>query len=80
MILSSDAQDHGVEESIFQNPAKLHLTIGTLVLLNDTEVRKASEHLQECQNTIRSVSKQHIMSECQYFSNETRAKVRFMET
>lgn len=53
VLLSSDAQDHGIDESIFQNPAKLHLTIGTLVLLNDTEVRKASEHLQECQNTIR---------------------------
>lgn len=53
ILLSSDVQDYGVEESIFQNPAKLHLTIGTLVLLNDTEVRKASEHLQECQNTIR---------------------------
>lgn len=46
-------KDHGVEESIFQNPAKLHLTIGTLALLSDAEVRKASEHLQECQNIIR---------------------------
>lgn len=55
-VLEQCSQDHGVEESIFQNPAKLHLTIGTLVLLNDTEVRKASEHLQECQNTIRDIT------------------------
>lgn len=53
VIISSNTQDHGVEESIFQDPAKLHLTIGTLALLNDTEVRRASEHLQECLNTIR---------------------------
>lgn len=62
ILLSSNAQDYGVEESIFQNPAKLHLTIGTLVLLNDTEVRKASEHLQECHNTIKYVSKHSCLS------------------
>lgn len=53
LLLVSEMKDHGVEESIFQNPAKLHLTIGTLALLSDAEVRKASEHLQECQNIIR---------------------------
>ncbi|MEE6510814.1 hypothetical protein FKM82_031019 [Ascaphus truei] len=42
------AQDRGVESTIFQNPAKLHLTIGTLVLLNENEVKKACELLQKC--------------------------------
>ncbi|XP_042364445.1 activating signal cointegrator 1 complex subunit 1 [Plectropomus leopardus] len=55
-VLQQYSQDHGVEGSIFQNPAKLHLTIGTLALLNDTEVRKAGEHLQECQNFIRDIT------------------------
>ncbi|GCB68900.1 hypothetical protein scyTo_0005379, partial [Scyliorhinus torazame] len=40
--------DRGVDRSIFQNPAKLHLTIGTLVLLNEQEVAKACELLQKC--------------------------------
>ncbi|XP_032357342.1 activating signal cointegrator 1 complex subunit 1 [Etheostoma spectabile] len=55
-VLRQCSQDHGVEGSIFQNPAKLHLTIGTLALLNDMEVRKACEHLQECQNFIREIT------------------------
>ncbi|XP_034414232.1 activating signal cointegrator 1 complex subunit 1 [Cyclopterus lumpus] len=55
-VLLQCSQDHGVEGSIFQNPAKLHLTIGTLALLNDTEVRKACGHLQECQNFIRDIT------------------------
>ncbi|XP_042253822.1 activating signal cointegrator 1 complex subunit 1 [Thunnus maccoyii] len=55
-VLEQCSQDHGVEESIFQNPAKLHLTVGTLALLNDMEVRKACEHLQDCQNFIRDIT------------------------
>ncbi|XP_029383116.1 activating signal cointegrator 1 complex subunit 1 isoform X2 [Echeneis naucrates] len=55
-VLQQCSQDNGVEASIFQNPAKLHLTIGTLALLNETEVRKACEHLQECQNFIRDIT------------------------
>nr|XP_046232961.1 activating signal cointegrator 1 complex subunit 1 [Scatophagus argus] len=55
-VLQQCSQDHGVEESIFQNPAKLHLTIGTLSLLNDMEVRKACEALQECQNSMRDLT------------------------
>ncbi|XP_037547033.1 activating signal cointegrator 1 complex subunit 1 [Nematolebias whitei] len=55
-VLQQCSQDHGVEESIFQNAAKLHLTIGTLALLNDTEVRKACEHLQQCQRFIRDIT------------------------
>uniref|UniRef100_A0A147B4Q2 Activating signal cointegrator 1 complex subunit 1 n=1 Tax=Fundulus heteroclitus TaxID=8078 RepID=A0A147B4Q2_FUNHE len=55
-VLRQCSQDHGVSESIFQNPTKLHLTIGTLALLNDAEVRKACEHLQECQTFIRDIT------------------------
>ncbi|XP_035519375.1 activating signal cointegrator 1 complex subunit 1 [Morone saxatilis] len=55
-VLQQCSQDHGVEGSIFQNPVKLHLTVGTMALLNDVEVRKACEHLQECQNFIRDIT------------------------
>lgn len=55
-VMQQCSQDHGVEESIFQNPAKLHLTIGTLALLNDKEVQRATEHLEECQNFIRDIT------------------------
>ncbi|XP_077359987.1 activating signal cointegrator 1 complex subunit 1 isoform X2 [Festucalex cinctus] len=55
-VLEQFSQDHGLDESIFQNPAKLHLTVGTLTLLDDSEVRKACEHLQDCQNFIRDIT------------------------
>uniref|UniRef100_A0A3Q3Q1U4 K Homology domain-containing protein n=1 Tax=Monopterus albus TaxID=43700 RepID=A0A3Q3Q1U4_MONAL len=55
-VLQQCSKDHGVEGSIFQSAAKLHLTIGTLTLLNDMEVRKACEHLQECRNFIRDIT------------------------
>lgn len=55
LVLSCGVQDAGVDESIFQNPAKLHLTIGTLALLNEQEVTRASKLLQQCQDVIRSV-------------------------
>ncbi|XP_075466890.1 activating signal cointegrator 1 complex subunit 1 [Ascaphus truei] len=47
-VLTKCSKDRGVESTIFQNPAKLHLTIGTLVLLNENEVKKACELLQKC--------------------------------
>ncbi|POI29861.1 hypothetical protein CIB84_006389, partial [Bambusicola thoracicus] len=40
--------DHGVSSSLFQNPAKLHLTLGTLVLLNEQEIQRACDLLQQC--------------------------------
>ncbi|XP_077406868.1 activating signal cointegrator 1 complex subunit 1 isoform X2 [Vanacampus margaritifer] len=55
-VLEQFSQDHGLDESIFQNPAKLHLTVGTLTLLDDSEVRKACEHLRDCQNFIRDIT------------------------
>ncbi|XP_052783371.1 activating signal cointegrator 1 complex subunit 1-like isoform X2 [Mya arenaria] len=44
--------DPGVDASIFQTPTKLHLTIGCLVLLNNEEVTKAGQLLQECQHEL----------------------------
>uniref|UniRef100_A0A8C8RIA8 Activating signal cointegrator 1 complex subunit 1 n=1 Tax=Pelusios castaneus TaxID=367368 RepID=A0A8C8RIA8_9SAUR len=46
-VLEKCSKDHGVSSSLFQNPAKLHLTIGTLVLLNEQEIQKACELLQK---------------------------------
>ncbi|KAG8435143.1 hypothetical protein GDO86_013191 [Hymenochirus boettgeri] len=47
-VLAKCFKDRGVEGTIFQNPAKLHLTIGTLVLLNEKEVTQANELLKCC--------------------------------
>ena len=45
-------QDAGVDSSIFQNPDKLHLTVGTLVLLSNSEVENALHVLRQCQHEI----------------------------
>lgn len=55
-VLEHCSQDSGVDVSIFQNPDKLHLTIGTLVLLNQQEVTRANELLHQCQDTIRAIT------------------------
>ncbi|KAL0964748.1 hypothetical protein UPYG_G00328360 [Umbra pygmaea] len=55
-VLERCGQDRGVDESIFQNPAKLHLTVGTFVLLNDLEVKKACEQLQQCQHFVTTIT------------------------
>ncbi|XP_064285896.1 activating signal cointegrator 1 complex subunit 1 isoform X2 [Passer domesticus] len=47
-VLEKCSKDQGVSSSLFQNPAKLHLTIGTLVLLNEQEIQKACDLLQRC--------------------------------
>uniref|UniRef100_A0A803WBQ6 Activating signal cointegrator 1 complex subunit 1 n=1 Tax=Ficedula albicollis TaxID=59894 RepID=A0A803WBQ6_FICAL len=47
-VLEKCSKDHGVSSSLFQNPAKLHLTLGTLVLLNQQEIQKACDLLQRC--------------------------------
>ncbi|NXO69087.1 ASCC1 protein, partial [Phainopepla nitens] len=47
-VLEKCSKDRGVSSSLFQNPAKLHLTLGTLVLLNEQEIQKACELLQRC--------------------------------
>lgn len=42
----------GVDESIYQNPDKLHLTISTLVLLDDVEKELAIQTLHECKEEL----------------------------
>ncbi|CAH0550622.1 unnamed protein product [Brassicogethes aeneus] len=42
----------GVNESIFQNPKKLHLTITTFSLLDETEISEMIQSLKVCQNDI----------------------------
>ncbi|KAM5140824.1 activating signal cointegrator 1 complex subunit 1 [Mantella aurantiaca] len=49
-VLTKCSKDRGVEGTIFQNPSKLHLTIGTLVLLNRNEVEQACQLLQKCKD------------------------------
>ncbi|KAK3094700.1 hypothetical protein FSP39_005155 [Pinctada imbricata] len=44
--------DRGIDGTIFQKPEKLHLTIGTLVLLNQNEIQKAIDVLQECKEDL----------------------------
>ncbi|XP_012518735.1 PREDICTED: activating signal cointegrator 1 complex subunit 1 isoform X2 [Propithecus coquereli] len=47
-VLEKCSMDHGVDSSIFQNPKKLHLTIGMLVLLSEEEIQQTCEMLQQC--------------------------------
>ncbi|XP_028826698.1 activating signal cointegrator 1 complex subunit 1 [Denticeps clupeoides] len=55
-VLEKCSQERGIDASIFQNAAKLHLTVGTLALLNAAEVALASELLQQCQGFIRDIT------------------------
>jgi len=49
-------KEFGVEPKIFQKNTKLHLTIGVLHLLSETEVKRATKILQETVNeTIRDI-------------------------
>ena len=45
-------QDRGLDGTIFQNPHKLHLTIGTLPLMNDKEISQATDLLHQCQQEL----------------------------
>ncbi|XP_062071335.1 activating signal cointegrator 1 complex subunit 1 isoform X2 [Lepus europaeus] len=47
-VLEKCSTDHGVDGTIFQNPKKLHLTIGMLVLLSEEEIQQTCEMLQQC--------------------------------
>uniref|UniRef100_A0A0B7A270 K Homology domain-containing protein n=1 Tax=Arion vulgaris TaxID=1028688 RepID=A0A0B7A270_9EUPU len=51
-VLSKCDGDRGLDSSLFQNPQKLHLTIGTLVLLSEREIQKAVSLLQTCQTEL----------------------------
>ncbi|KAL3280682.1 hypothetical protein HHI36_003919 [Cryptolaemus montrouzieri] len=49
-ILSENHE--GVEESIFQSPLKLHLTVAVFTLLDDKEKQVAIEALEKCKNEL----------------------------
>lgn len=54
--------DRGIDGTIFQQPAKLHLTIGCLVLLDDTEVKTALDALSESRDDlIKPILKQQTL-------------------
>lgn len=42
----------GLNASMFQNPDKLHLTIATLVLADETEQSQAIQVLKQCKEEI----------------------------
>jgi activating signal cointegrator complex subunit 1 len=50
-VLKKCGKDRGVDESIFQNPHKLHLTICTLVLLDEAEKKEAVQILDRLNNS-----------------------------
>ncbi len=50
-VLDSCIDDRGIDDSIFQFPDKLHLTICTAVLLNELEIDEASGILESCRLT-----------------------------
>ena len=41
-------QHHSIEAELFQNIHKLHLTLGTLVLMSEEEVKCAVKVLRQC--------------------------------
>ena len=45
-------QDRGIDATIFQNRHKLHLTVGTLALMNDREITQAKDVLKECEQDL----------------------------
>ncbi|XP_014285072.1 activating signal cointegrator 1 complex subunit 1 isoform X1 [Halyomorpha halys] len=45
-------KDRGINESIFQNPERLHLTIGLLVLSDKVERSEAGKALEECKEVV----------------------------
>ncbi|XP_062567420.1 activating signal cointegrator 1 complex subunit 1-like [Saccostrea cucullata] len=51
-ILRSCDSDRGIDKTIFQKPEKLHLTVGTLALLNKREIEQALETLEECKSSL----------------------------
>lgn len=42
----------GLDESLFQNANKLHLTIGTLSLMDNNDRASAAQHLRDCHHQI----------------------------
>ncbi|XP_072745481.1 uncharacterized protein [Anoplolepis gracilipes] len=47
-----DKATYNIDESLFQNPSKLHLTVGMLKLLDDNEKKQAIDALLSCKEKI----------------------------
>lgn len=48
-VLEKCSQERGIDETLFQNPNKLHLTICILTLVNENEIDQAKTILASCQ-------------------------------
>ncbi|KAK3907243.1 Activating signal cointegrator 1 complex subunit 1 [Frankliniella fusca] len=48
----AECRGRGIAKDIFQDPNKLHITLGTLVLLDDNDRKKAAEALQACKQEL----------------------------
>lgn len=51
-VLRKCDSDRGIDQTIFQKPEKLHLTIGTLALLNKQEIQQALDTLEDCKQSL----------------------------
>ncbi|KAI5736419.1 hypothetical protein M8J76_003053 [Diaphorina citri] len=51
-VLSDFSRCRGIEESLFQEPGRLHITMGMLMLADSVERDQAVEVLQKCGNNI----------------------------
>lgn len=51
-VLNNSGSVRGLDSSIFQNPSMLHLTIGTMALLDDRERQLARELLEDCRDQV----------------------------
>jgi activating signal cointegrator complex subunit 1 len=51
-VLDICKDSRGIDVSIFQAPQKLHLTLGTLVIMDANEREKAAQTLAECKESI----------------------------
>ena len=52
VLTNSGKTSKGVDETIFQIPSKLHLTLGVLTLLDDAEINQAIEALNYCKEHV----------------------------
>ncbi|XP_033327476.2 activating signal cointegrator 1 complex subunit 1 [Megalopta genalis] len=52
VLKSSEKTSRGIDETIFQIPSKLHITIGMLKLFDDAERERATQALDDCKEHI----------------------------
>lgn len=51
-MLEKCGDSRGVDESVFQDPGKLHLTLCVMVLADDRERHEALDALANCQENV----------------------------